>query len=277
MNSPGPHARRRQAPAIIEGPVVVAGATGNVGRELVPLLLRSDIEVRALRRTPARDTFEADLTNRSSLFCQPVKRRTRCVPRGTDPRPGRGDTQPLRGRCRVTIRRALRPACIINRRTRRRAPSIAAHRAAEDALVSSGLRVTVLGAGWFTSNVLHWARAIRSRAAIDLPRPEAPQALIDPLDIALVATVALAGRAPEVCTLTGPEVLTPVEQINVLSDVIGRELTWIERPLADGDRGTALLRDDVPWAKATTSIRQLTGLRSQTFRDWAARHASSFT
>ena len=159
-------------------------------------------------------------------------------------------------------------------------PYSRAHRAAEAAAGASGVPVTVLRPGTFTSNALAWIDASQEAAPISLPAPDAPQAPIDPLDIARVAAVALLGgpgSVPPVCSLAGAEVISPAKQVHVLSEVLGRPLRYVEQPPpVDDPLFATLMRPDVPWAVASDAVERITGAPASTFRDWAIRHRARF-
>jgi uncharacterized protein YbjT (DUF2867 family) len=109
------------------------------------------------------------------------------------------------------------------------------HAQIEDTLAESGVQWTILRPGMFSANSRDWwAAAIRANTAIRWPYLAAPTAPIDERDIAEIAVRALS--APEAgnphvgknYVLTGPELLTQREQIEILGRALGRSLRVAE-------------------------------------------------
>jgi nucleoside-diphosphate-sugar epimerase len=115
------------------------------------------------------------------------------------------------------------------------------------------------------------------------------EALIDPADIADVAVRVLCepGHAGRAYTLTGPQALTPAGQLNVIGDVIGREIKIDEPPpriqrrrlhgrIPDADLDTALRPGRMPWAEPLPAVSDLLRRPPRTFRAWVVRHRGDF-
>ena len=103
------------------------------------------------------------------------------------------------------------------------------HRAVEDHLRESGAAWTFLRAGFFMQNLVTTHRSdIRDRGEIVVPAGRGRTSFVDARDIAAVAVAALAepGHSGEAYDLTGPEALTYGEVADVLSDVLGREIRY---------------------------------------------------
>jgi uncharacterized protein YbjT (DUF2867 family) len=165
-------------------------------------------------------------------------------------------------------------------------PVAALHAAAEHAVRESGLAWTILRPRWFAANSLWWAPAIRAGRPVRGAYPEAVTAPIHEADIADVAVEALTGTGHDGATylLTGPEILTQAEQIEVLG-------AKFERITPEQARDE-LLRS-VPAAIADTLLAQQAGLTARdirlsgdveavtghpprTFRQWAGEHRAAF-
>lgn len=162
----------------------------------------------------------------------------------------------------------------------------------EEAVVRSGLAYTFLRPGGFASNAARWSWGVKGESAVPLPYPDAVQAPIHEHDIADVAVVALStdalvGAAP---VLTGPERLTPREQVALIGDVIGRPVAVVEQTEAES---SAMLSRFVPevwvrqiikdWREAvgatphiSDEYTRITGRPSRTFRAWVVDHADLF-
>src|SRR5262249_23937491 len=105
---------------------------------------------------------------------------------------------------------------------------VAMWNASEAAVRSSGVPWTILRPSGFMSNALRWLPQLRERDVIRAPFAEIPIAVVDPHDIGAVAAVVIGsgkhhGLSHE---LSGPEALTPAEQVLVLGRALGRELRF---------------------------------------------------
>lgn len=97
----------------------------------------------------------------------------------------------------------------------------------ERALEASASSWTFLRGGGFAANTLEWAEQIRSTDTVGVLHPDAGRSIVDERDLAEAAVTALltpslAGRA---YSLTGPKTLTQREQVAIIGDVLGRDLT----------------------------------------------------
>jgi len=163
----------------------------------------------------------------------------------------------------------------------------------ERLIEASGAQWTFLRPTGFAANTLMWADQIRGHGAVLWPYGAAARSLIHERDIAAVAVAALtdARHVGQKYLLTGPEVITQAEQVEVIGDVIGRAVRWEELApeearqqllAAWGDPGfvdSAL----ATWAglvahpePVTGTVREITGTPARTFRQWAADHAGDF-
>ena len=167
------------------------------------------------------------------------------------------------------------------------------HRAAEEAITGSSVATTFLRPGPFHANTSWWIKTVRERGAVRCWIGNNPGAPIDEYDIASAAVAALTderhrGRAD---VLTGSEVLTSKEQARILGEVLGRELDFSVAPQEEvvdvfagitGDRPAAVTNvaalhsPEVPWAKPTSAVRELTGREPRTYRQWAGANAALF-
>ena len=117
--------------------------------------------------------------------------------------------------------------------------------AAEARVRRAGLAWTILRPHAFFTNVLRWPAVRAGEGVVRAPFADVPIAAIDPGDIGEVATVALTedGHADQVYDLSGPESLRPADQVEILDDVLGWQLSF--EPLSD-DEARAELRADMP-------------------------------
>lgn len=171
--------------------------------------------------------------------------------------------------------------------------SIAArHKAVEDALLSSGLPVTVLRPGAFATNSLRWAESIRSKSTVEFACPDARSAPIHEDDIAAVAQAVFdSGRhVGDALTLSGPESLTYRQQVAILSEVLDRPISVVEvtrQQVLDGRPPfiPAQVMEELLDLDASTvgrpspvadTVAAVTGAPARDFRQWAVDHRAEF-
>lgn len=163
---------------------------------------------------------------------------------------------------------------------------------AEDAVTGSGLAWTLLRPGRFMSNALHWSPMIQRGDTITIPFAGRPAASIDPADVAAVALVALTtdGHCGAAYQLSGPQVLSPIDELGILAEVLGRPLRAIEPPIDTVQAGMLAAGTPAPVVDAIvartlgddgkevlTTVDQILGRPPATFADWAGAHAGLFT
>jgi len=111
----------------------------------------------------------------------------------------------------------------------------------EQYLLQSGIDYTILRSGWFFQNLVTdplLREGIR-RGVLRLPLGEAKISGVDVRDVAEVAAVALteAGHRNKIYSL-GEHLLSPREQVALLSKVLGREIVY--EPISDHEAAQAL-------------------------------------
>jgi uncharacterized protein YbjT (DUF2867 family) len=214
--------------------ILVIGATGNVGRELVPRLVERGVEVRAATRRPALasgqpgvEPVEFDL-ERPSTFV-PALAGVESVFLMARP----GDEQADRSAAPLIAamrQGAVRHVVNLTALGVDRLPATALHRV-ERAIEESGLGYTHLRPNWFMQifTTAPLLPAIRATGAIRVPAAEAKISFIDIRDVADVAREALldprhAGRA---YSLTGGVGLDHSEVAAVISRVANRSVVYV--------------------------------------------------
>lgn len=217
--------------------IVVTGATGNIGRTLVPLLAEAGEEVVAVSRQeqPAGLSAgvrhaRADVGNAASM---------RPVLDGADALfillggelNGHGESPKalLATAEAAGVSRVVLVSSQINS-TRPEAFSHTRLREFEAAVRASGPDFTILRPGGFASNAFAWAESVRTKRAVLAPFADVALPLVDPADIAAVAAAALRedGHAGRTYELTGPETISPRRQATVISEALGQEVAFVE-------------------------------------------------
>lgn len=270
------------------------GATGNVGSELVTLLLAGGHRVRALTSRNRSAGHELDGV---SWFAVDLND----GPTVRDALEGADGAFMLSGyddaglTAELERARVARVALLSSGAVGTAGPSNAVaayHRATERALRDSGLAWTFVRPSTFMTNSLRWADAIRRGETVTAPFADVPIATNDPRDVAAVARAALTtdGHEEKVYRVTGPQALLPAEQVNILSDVLGREVRFEKQP---DDAARQQMESSMPKAYVDAffelfvegkhdesavlpTVHEVTGSEPRAFRDWAIEHAGAF-
>jgi len=166
------------------------------------------------------------------------------------------------------------------------------HHATEEAVRAAGLQWTFLRPNSFMSNTLRWREQLRAGDEVRVQFPDVPVSTIHPRDIGDVAARALQGEHDgEVLRLTGPLALTPVEQVAILAETLGRPLTAY--PMSRAETHAELHASmPEPYAAAIESffgdgtidetsvnstVADVTGHPARTLRTWTRENAALFS
>jgi uncharacterized protein YbjT (DUF2867 family) len=273
---------------------LVTGATGNVGGELVGQLIGASHAVRALVRSQDQRTMALNVETVVGDLNRPESLSTALTNVG-----GvflMGGYRDMTGVLAEIRRAGVKHVVLLSSRSVVGGDSSNAivnmWMTSEAAVRSSGVPWTILQPSGFMSNALRWLPQIRAGDLVRAPFADVAIAVIDPYDIAAVATVVLTskGHASRSHRLTGPEPLRPTDQIRVLAAVLGRDLrleglsdTEAREELAKSfseNLVEAFLRffaegefDD---SQVLTTVHEITGRQPRTFKQWASAHADTF-
>ncbi len=277
--------------------ILVTGATGNIGGEVLRQLVEKGQRVRVLSRDPSKVTnlgksdevVRADFTRPETLATVFAGCDKAFIVAGAMDLPSvMKNVAPLAKAAGVKHVVLVssgtvdfpRPTAIGNW-----------HREAEETLKASGVAWTMLRPNNFSSNALRWAGMIRSQGAVFSPGG-GKSAPIDPRDIASVGVVALTtpGHEGKAYTIDGPELLTAAEQVAQIGAAIGKSLRFVEVPVEGARAGmlksgmSATIVDAIlelvggagHESRPSTAVRDLTGREARTFAQWARDNAAAF-
>ncbi|WP_137992133.1 SDR family oxidoreductase [Streptomyces vilmorinianum] len=269
--------------------IVVTGATGNVGQELVRILVGAGEQVTAVSRRPAQwpdavRHVRADLADPGSL---------RTALDGADALfllVAGEDPQGILDEARAG---GVRRVVLLSSQGAGTRPEVYRHPAAfEDAVRRSGLDWTILRSGGLNSNAFAWAESIRAHRTAAAPFGDVGLPTVDPADVAEVAAMVLreGGHAGSTYDLTGPAPVTPRERAEAIGDALGTPVRFIEQTRAEARaqmlafmpepvvEGTlAILGRPLPAEQETSpAVERVLGRTPRTFADWAARTAPAF-
>ncbi len=277
--------------------VLVVGATGRVGRELIPQLLQNGARVTAVtRRAGTADlpagaaVLEADASETVGAFTWPSDVDSLFLtPRAV----GAALENVLRRAREREVTRAVLISSLTVGYGGGEPRFVEQFRRAEDAVKASGIEWTIVRCADFDANARVWIPQVLSSNVVHGAYGEAATASIHERDIAAVAALAFADRrhAHETYTLTGPERLSQREKVRLIGDAIGKELTWDELPPEDVRH--AMIAAGVPpeiparmlgylasaadkKAPCTRTVRELLGRDALAFSQWARENAAAF-
>jgi uncharacterized protein YbjT (DUF2867 family) len=282
--------------------ILVTGATGTVGREVVARLLAAGEEVRALTRDPGRAEFDAsvevvagDMGEPSTLppalagvdrvFLVSVGGR---LPEFDAAMATAARSAGVRHIVKLSVIGAMQSSEDVARTPSR------LHVEGETAVRDSGVAWTFLRPGPFMTNALNWVPMIKRDGVVRVPFGHNAAVPIDPADIAAVAARVLTstGHAGMAYPLSGPEVLSPAQQVEILARALQRELSFVDLPEDAARQG--MVRSGMPadlvegqlkslrdgnlphLTKVFPTVEEITGRPPRSFHRWVTDHLDSF-
>lgn len=283
--------------------VLITGANGANGAELVKLFAAQEIPVRALVRDRSRaekialpgvEVVEGDFDRPATLDAalKGIERAFLLSPSSE-----RAEKQQL-GFVEAATRSGVRHIVKLSQLGADADSSqrfLRYHGKVEAAIRESGLAFTFLRPNLFMQTLLNFAGTIKEKNAFFAPMGEGRVSVVDTRDIAQVAFVSLAqgGHANKIYEITGPQSLSHAQMAEQLSGVIGRTISYVNIPpeamrqsllglhfpawQADG-----LLEEYAAWsqdeaAQVTASVRDATAHEPRSFEQFARDHASAFS
>jgi uncharacterized protein YbjT (DUF2867 family) len=266
--------------------ILVTGATGTVGRNVVRGLFERGVPTRAL----ARDPSNADLPNGVEVVAGDLAR-AQSLATSLDDVDAVFLVWPFltpEGASEIVGLIAAHTAHIVYLSAEaapRRPGSFWAE--VEAAVEGSASEWTFLRPTGFATNTRMWADQIRRSDVVRWVYGQAARSLIDERDIAAVAVRTLTdeGHQGARYVLSGPEALTQAEQVQTIGDALNRPLHWEEIPpeqvqdqlegVPDSALDTWASFVDTPEV-VTMTVQEVTGARAHTFAEWAQAHAHEF-
>jgi uncharacterized protein YbjT (DUF2867 family) len=283
--------------------ILVTGATGLNGRELVRRLSERGVAVRALVRNPGKagelaslpkvEIVEGDMAQPETLAgpLQGVERAM--LISSSDPTMLDVQSNFITAAGKAGVKHIVKLSGIMPEFD---SPFRFArmHGEIERRLEASGLAFTHLRAGEFMPAYFRQVPSIVAKGAFFLPMEDAKIASVDIGDIAEAAVAALTGSGHEgkIYPLTGPEALSMAEVAEKLSAATGKTIRYVN--VAPEDAKRAQLAAGVPpfladalaelfaerrkgkEAQASRVIETIIGRRAASFDEFAVRNAAIF-
>ncbi|QSQ19531.1 SDR family oxidoreductase [Pyxidicoccus parkwayensis] len=280
--------------------ILITGATGNIGSELVQQLSARGAPLRIVTRDERKvahldariERVIGNLSERDT-----VQRAVRGVERlfMVTLLTGEGDTADpmlIEEARKAGVRHVVKVSSLGTAGKSRMGQM---HREKEQLIEASGMGWTFLRPGSFMSNALQWVGPIRAQGKVFTPTADGKVAPIDPKDIAAVAAVALtsSGHEGQVHELTGPELLSAHDQVRILAGILGRTLQCVDVPVTVA--GENVRKSGAPdwmveglmelWTAIRSGnggilkdgVQRVTGRPARTFEQWCQEHRGAFS
>ena len=283
--------------------VLVMGATGNVGGATLAALRASGVEAAAFVRDPMRaaevlgpdqEVRVGDLADSASLAAALVGIERVLLCSGNDPALREQQLNAVDAFAAGDVQRVVKISASPVA-TGADSPSRVGrdHAAVEDALRATVREAVAIRPNVFMQSFLAQAPAIANGA---LPGPEGARvSFIDAGDIGAVAAAALTAAEPPapILEVTGPEALTWYQVADLMSEVLGREITHYPAStemLAEGMRALgrpewqvqhslelAVLLREPKAAEVTDTVEQLAGRPPRPLTEFLTENAAAFS
>ena len=277
--------------------ILVIGATGTVGTQLVAQLTQEGYRVRALTRDPQKaaefgnnvEVVMGDLNDQESLIAalQEVDRFFLIT----------ASTQQDKNALTAAKQTGARHVVKISTQEAGWNPVEGHghwHKAREELIRSSGLTWTFLRPSMYMNFALSWAPSLRLENAITSAGGSGKLGAVDPWDVAAVAKAALTAPGHEniAYELTGPELLSFGDMAAMFEKVMGRPIRHAE--ISEVEQGEIFAKMGLPkytvnglietfslvrggrFAYLTEDVEKVTRRKPRFFETWVREHIAAF-
>jgi (4-alkanoyl-5-oxo-2,5-dihydrofuran-3-yl)methyl phosphate reductase len=279
--------------------ILVTGATGTVGREVVGQLLGMGQGVRALTRDPSKggidskvEVIPGDLMKPDTLG-KAVDGVEKIFSLATGAQIPAQEKNLAQAAKKAGVRHVVKLSVLgAGMGSKGTIPSW--HEAGERAYQESGIAWTFIRPGSFMSNARSWAATIKSQGAVFSAFGDGRFPPIHPRDIASVAVKALTspGHEGKAYPLTGPEALSVGQQVQIISEAIGKPIRYV--PVTDEAAKDGMVKSGMPAfyadallqlagavraggaAQVLPTVEQVTGRKGLTFTEWVRENVAVF-
>lgn len=283
--------------------ILVTGATGTVGSQVIEQLAGRGVPVRAGCHHPDRAGWIRDLGIEVVPFDFTREATIDAAMREVDhlfllTPPGVNQAEEAKRAIDVAKSRGVQHVVrlsVIGANAKRSIQMGRWHGEIEEYLMASGLPWTILRPNTFMDNFAeYYGESIRRDNAIYLPMREAKVSYIAADDIAAVSVEALVnpGHVGKKYVLTGPQALGVADVADILRASTGRPVRYVDiddnttrkammdmgmpRELADAMMEVFEVQREGHAALVTDTVREVTGRPAMSFEAWSCRHVDKF-
>jgi uncharacterized protein YbjT (DUF2867 family) len=278
---------------------LITGATGEVGSRVVRQLLERNIRPRVLVRSEekARSLFEDRVDVCVGDLAAPDSMREAIQGADTVFLVNVGPEIPERDKTAAMISKEVGSRKIVKLSSLDVEHGLAIgawHEKGEAAIRNTGIPFTFVRPTGFMSNLLAWAHSIRTESVVRSSTADGRRPFVHPEDIASVCLAALLNDeyTGETLPITGPESLTFLEVTAIISEAIGRPLSYqvisdeearerysrISGSREETEAHVALWRAirEGRLAATTDRVERILGRKPIALRQWASENVRSF-
>lgn len=284
--------------------ILVTGATGTVGAQLVQRLARAGASVRAMVRDPGRakadlpagvEVVRGDMDDPPSVAAAFRGMELAALISPGDPALVDREQRFIAAAAGADVRLLLKLS-VLNAHPAAGNPFARWHARAELALVDSGVPFAIVQPNFFMQNLLAHAKSVCGQGVIHGCTGRGAASHVDAGDVAeVMASVLLAppsDNAGKVHIVTGPEALTLEQVAEHLARALGRPVRAADVPdeqyraalassgapgwLADGVVALQRMARRGEASMVTDTVRRIGGKTPTTLAEWATANASAF-
>ena len=282
--------------------ILIAGATGTNGSELIKQLVARGIPVRAMVRDLDKakslenelvQLVEADLDNPASLEAAMQGIEKAYIVTAVAQFTPRWFSNFYNAAINAGVTHLVKFSGMAAT-TDSPSEVIRQHAESDLALIESGLTYTIIRPNSFHQNMLWQSDPIKAARQFYLPLADARQSTVDVRDLAEATANILTqpGHENKIYDLSGPESISFKEVAEILTEVVGDPVTYVPVPVEAAEQS---MRDSgMPewnahalaeiqglfatgkYAQVTDDLRHLLGREPRTFRQFAEDHVSAF-
>jgi len=266
--------------------ILVFGATGTIGDELISILSGDGVPAVAVTRggvpehaRPGIRWVQADLSAPASIEGLFSGVKSIFLLTGNHPDMARLQITAIDAAARAGVEHVVKLSAL-GASDHSKLPIGRAHYEAEAAVMASGMRWTILRPHVFMQNLLAQAAGIMHEGRIVGASGDGRIPFIDTRDIAACAAIALtrAGHEEKKYILTGPEALSYYDIARILTEVLGRPIEYHDRFDEGRDRNTLAAHQRVGGKTAIVhdTVRRILGRDPRSFAEFARDYADTF-
>ncbi|APR81647.1 Hypothetical protein A7982_06996 [Minicystis rosea] len=243
--------------------ILVTGATGKIGLEVVRLLGEAGAPARALLRNPDKakgwkgiEVVKGDLDDSASVAAALAGVDTVFLLSNANPKQ---EKAVIEAAVRASVKKIVKISSM-GANADSKVNIARGHAESEAALKQSGVAWTILRPGMFSQNFLNFAHAIKAQGQFTGSVKDGRVAPIDARDIAAVAVKALLepGHEGKTYVLTGAESITHAEAAEHIGAAIGKPVRYVDVPLEE--TRAAILGHGLPAWLAEDMVTFQTGI-----------------